>query len=88
MLDVLDQMEFDIIEIDKTVPAGIAGHHHHLQRQERPVRPVSGPLHFHHIAFPDPDMMRRIVRVHFPDIDGDLVENSIAASTGAAGRGC
>ena len=80
MLDVLDQMEFDIIEIDKTVPA-----------RHRPViiitsnakkdlsDPFLGRCNFHHIAFPDPDMMRRIVRVHFPDIDGDLVENSIAA---------
>jgi len=80
MLDVLDQMEFDIIEIDKTVPA-----------LHRPViiitsnakkdlsDPFLGRCNFHHIAFPDPDMMRRIVRVHFPDIDGDLVENSIAA---------
>jgi MoxR-like ATPase len=80
MLDVLDQMEFDIIEIDKTVPA-----------RYRPViiitsnakkdlsDPFLGRCNFHHIAFPDPDMMRRIVRVHFPDIDGDLVENSIAA---------
>ncbi|MBI5581727.1 MAG: MoxR family ATPase [Deltaproteobacteria bacterium] len=80
MLDVLDQMEFDIIEIDKTVPA-----------RNRPViiitsnakkdlsDPFLGRCNFHHIAFPDPDMMRRIVRVHFPDIDGDLVENSIAA---------
>ena len=80
MLDVLDQMEFDIIEIDKTVPA-----------RNRPViiitsnakkdlsDPFLGRCNFHHIAFPDPDMMRRIVRVHFPEIDGDLVENSIAA---------
>src|SRR3990172_1427541 len=80
MLDVLDQMEFDIIEIDKTIRA-----------KNRPVivitsnakkdlsDPFLGRCNFHHIAFPDPDMMRRIVRVHFPEIDGDLVENSIAA---------
>jgi MoxR-like ATPase len=80
MLDVLDQMEFDIIEIDKTVAA-----------RNRPViiitsnakkdlsDPFLGRCNFHHIAFPDPDMMRRIVAVHFPEIDGDLVESSIAA---------
>ena len=45
MLDVLDQMEFDIIEIDKTVTAQTpAGDHYHLQCQERPVRSLSGPL--------------------------------------------
>jgi MoxR-like ATPase len=80
MLDVLDQMEFDIIEIDKTVSA-----------RQRPViiitsnakkdlsDPFLGRCNFHHIAFPDPDMMRRIVRVHFPNIDADLMEGSISA---------
>jgi len=80
MLDVLDQMEFDIIEIDKTVCA-----------KHRPViiitsnakkdlsDPFLGRCNFHHIAFPEPDMMRRIVRVHFPRIDEDLLEHSIKA---------
>jgi MoxR-like ATPase len=80
MLDVLDQMEFDIIEIDKTVRA-----------LNRPVivitsnakkdlsDPFLGRCNFHHIAFPDADMMRRIVRVHFPALDKDLLEISIAA---------
>jgi len=80
MLDVLDQMEFDIIEIDKTVRA-----------KHRPViiitsnakkdlsDPFLGRCNFHHIAFPEPDMMRKIVNVHFPDIDKDLLENSVKA---------
>jgi MoxR-like ATPase len=80
MLDVLDQMEFDIIEIDKTVPA-----------RHRPViiitsnakkdlsDPFLGRCNFHHIAFPDPKMMRRIISVHFPDIHDDLMDNAIAA---------
>jgi MoxR-like ATPase len=80
MLDVLDQMEFDIIEIDKTVSA-----------RQRPViiitsnakkdlsDPFLGRCNFHHIAFPDPDMMRRILRVHFPNLDRELLEHCIAA---------
>ena len=80
MLDVLDQMEFDIIEIDKTIRA-----------KHRPVfiitsnakkdlsDPFLGRCNFHHIAFPDPKMMRKIVNVHFPDIDSQLAENAIAA---------
>ncbi|HEA68707.1 MAG TPA: MoxR family ATPase [Desulfobacterales bacterium] len=79
MLDVLDQMEFDIIEIDKTIKA-----------INRPViiitsnakkdlsDPFLGRCNFHHIAFPDPKMMRKIVRVHFPDIGSDLLENSVS----------
>ena len=47
MLDVLDQMQFDIMEIDKTIKArSPAGGHHHLQRQEGPFRPVPRPLQF------------------------------------------
>lgn len=78
MLDVLDQMEFDIIEIDKTVTA-----------KNRPViiitsnakkdlsDPFLGRCNFHHIAFPDPKMMRKIIGVHFPELDTDLAEHAI-----------
>lgn len=70
LLDVLDQMSFDIIEVDKTIRA-----------QNRPIiiitsnakkdlsDPFLGRCVFHHIAFPDPDMMDQIVRAHFPDLD-------------------
>ncbi len=80
MLDVLDQMEFDIIEIDKTISA-----------RHRPVivitsnakkdlsDPFLGRCNFHHIAFPEPDMMRRIISAHFPDINQDLMEQTITA---------
>ena len=80
MLDVLDQMEFDIIEIDKTVGA-----------KNRPViiitsnakkdlsDPFLGRCNFHHIAFPDDDMMHQILQVHFPEIGKDLLESSIRA---------
>ncbi|RJP96103.1 MAG: MoxR family ATPase [Desulfobacteraceae bacterium] len=79
MLDVLDQMEFDIIEIDKTVKA-----------IHRPViiitsnakkdlsDPFLGRCNFHHIAFPDPKMMRNIIRVHFPNLASDLMEHAIS----------
>lgn len=80
MLDVLDQMEFDIIEIDKTIKA-----------KHRPViiitsnakkdlsDPFLGRCNFHHIAFPEPDMMEKIINVHFPDIDESLLENAVSS---------
>jgi MoxR-like ATPase len=80
MLDVLDQMEFDILEIDRTVKA-----------RHRPViiitsnakkdlsDPFLGRCNFHHIAFPEPDMMREIVQVHFPKISQDLLESAVKA---------
>lgn len=78
MLDVLDQMEFDIIEIDKTVTA-----------KKRPVivitsnakkdlsDPFLGRCNFHHIAFPDAEMMRLIVGVHFPHLGDELAHACI-----------
>ena len=73
MLDILDQMQFDIIEIDRTITA-----------KNRPVivitsnakkdlsDPFLGRCNFHHIAFPDRDMMRKIIGVHFPDLNTNL----------------
>jgi MoxR-like ATPase len=78
MLDVLDQMQFDILEIDKTITA-----------KNRPVivitsnakkdlsDPFLGRCNFHHIAFPEPEMMREIVQVHFPDISQDLLDATV-----------
>jgi MoxR-like ATPase len=40
--------------------------------------PFLGRCNFHHIAFPDPKMMRKIIHVHFPDLSADLMENSLA----------
>lgn len=73
MLDILDQMQFDIMEVDRTVRA-----------KNRPViiitsnakkdlsDPFLGRCNFHHIAFPDRDMMRKIIHVHFPDLNKDM----------------
>ncbi|MFH0822292.1 MAG: MoxR family ATPase [Pseudomonadota bacterium] len=80
MLDVLDQMQFDIIEVDKTIKA-----------KNRPViiitsnakkdlsDPFLGRCNFHHIAFPESEMMREIIRVHFPSIDRQLMEYCVKA---------
>jgi len=78
MLDILDQMQFDIMETDETIHA-----------KKRPViiitsnakktlsDPFLGRCNFHHIAFPDPEMMRKIVDVHFPDLDSRLANTAI-----------
>jgi MoxR-like ATPase len=80
LLDVLDQMSFDIIEIDKNVKA-----------RHRPIiiitsnakkdlsDPFLGRCVFHHIAFPDPEMMGKIVRAHFPDLDKHISDACIEA---------
>ena len=78
MLDVLDQMQFDIMETDEMVTA-----------RTRPViiitsnakkdlsDPFLGRCNFHHIAFPEPDMMRRILAAHFPEIGEKLAGKAI-----------
>jgi len=78
MLDVLDQMEFDILEIGKIIST-----------KHRPVivitsnakkdlsDPFLGRCNFHHIAFPESDMMREIVQVHFPEISQELLDNAV-----------
>ena len=80
MLDILDQMQFDVIEIDRTITA-----------KNRPVivitsnakkdlsDPFLGRCNFHHIAFPDRDMMRKIIGVHFPDLNTNLSEACMEA---------
>ena len=80
MLDVLDQMQFDIMETDEVVRA-----------KHRPVviitsnakkdlsDPFLGRCNFHHIAFPEPKMMRKILHAHFPDLNSRLADNAIQA---------
>jgi MoxR-like ATPase len=80
MLDVLDQMEFDIIEIDKTVKAAFRPVIIITSNAKKDLSdPFLGRCNFHHIAFPEPEMMRKIIRVHFPAIDSELLENAVAA---------
>jgi MoxR-like ATPase len=80
MLDVLDQMEFDIIEIDKTISATFRPVIIITSNAKKDLSdPFLGRCNFHHIAFPEPEMMRKIIMVHFPVIDSDLLENAITA---------
>jgi MoxR-like ATPase len=79
LLDILDLMQFDIIETDETIRA-----------RKRPViiitsnskknlsDPFLGRCNFHHIAFPDPKMMRKIINVHFPELDETLAKYAIS----------
>jgi MoxR-like ATPase len=78
MLDVLDQMEFDIIEIDKTVKAKFRPIVVITSNAKKDLSdPFLGRCNFHHIAFPTPEIMRDIVSVHFPEISKDLLEGAI-----------
>jgi MoxR-like ATPase len=79
MLDVLDQMEFDIIEIDRTVRAVFRPVIIITSNAKKDLSdPFLGRCNFHHIAFPDPGMMRKIIQVHFPDINSNLMESAVS----------
>jgi MoxR-like ATPase len=78
LLDVLEDCQFTIREVNETVQARI-----------RPVilltsnakRELSDPFlrrcFCHHIAFPDPESMRQIVALHFPDIEKGLLDAAL-----------
>ena len=78
LLHELDAMSFHIPELDETVSA-----------VQRPVVIISSNAEkelpdaflrrcvFHYIDFPEQDRMEEIVRVHFPDVEAELLEAAI-----------
>ena len=78
LLHELDVMSFFIPELDSTVKA-----------KQRPVVIISSNAEkelpdaflrrcvFHYISFPGRDLMRQIVKVHFPTLEEELLEASI-----------
>jgi MoxR-like ATPase len=75
LLDVLEDCQFTIREVNQTI-----------QAKKRPFilitsnakRELSDPFlrrcYCHHIAFPTPDQMREIVKLHFPDLEKGLLD--------------
>jgi len=75
LLRELDEMAFFIHELDETV-----------RSRHRPIVVITSNAEkelpdaflrrcvFHYIDFPDPELMERIVRVHFPDLEARLLE--------------
>ena len=78
LLHELDRMRFDVYETGQTV-----------QARHRPIIVITSNnekelpdaflrrCFFHYIAFPDAETLRRIVDVHFPDIDQRLVGRAL-----------
>lgn len=78
MLDVLDQMEFDIMEVDTTIKANLRPVIIITSNAKKDLSdPFLGRCNFHHIAFPTQETMREILGVHFPEIDEDLAQSAI-----------
>ncbi|MCH9651216.1 MAG: MoxR family ATPase [Deltaproteobacteria bacterium] len=78
LLDVLEDCQFTIREVNETIRA-----------RQRPViivtsnakRELSDPFlrrcYCHHIAFPTPEQMREIVKLHFVDLDQGLLDAAL-----------
>lgn len=78
LLNELDEMSFYIPETNETVSA-----------QSRPITVITSNAEkelpdaflrrciFHYIEFPDPRLMEDIVRVHFPDIQSNLLREAL-----------
>ncbi|MCR4629928.1 MAG: MoxR family ATPase [Clostridium sp.] len=76
----LDQMEFTIPQTGKTIRA-----------KHRPIIIITSNAEkelpdaflrrciFHYISFPDEELMRRIISVHYPKLEQDLIDQTIAA---------
>ncbi len=74
LLNELDEMSFYIPETNETITAN-----------HRPITVITSNAEkelpdaflrrciFHYIEFPDMELMEKIVRVHFPDIESDLI---------------
>ncbi len=77
LLNELDEMSFYIPETNETITA-----------IHRPITIITSNAEkelpdaflrrciFHYIEFPDPELMEEIVRVHFPDIKGKLLQEA------------
>ncbi len=78
LLQELDRMEFFVYETKETIRA-----------EQRPIMMITSNnekelpdaflrrCFFHYIRFPDNDTMKRIVDVHFPDIQQELVREAL-----------
>jgi MoxR-like ATPase len=80
LLNELDEMSFYIPETNETIVA-----------QHRPIVIITSNAEkelpdaflrrciFHYIEFPDPGLMEEIIRVHFPDIQSNLLREALKA---------
>ena len=79
LLYELDQMSFDVVETGD-----------HFRARHRPIVMITSNSEkelpdaflrrclFHYIEFPDPEMMKRIARVHYPDLEAKLLSQVVA----------
>ena len=78
LLDVLEDCQFTIREVNETIRAV---HRPVIIITSNAKRELSDPFlrrcYCHHIAFPPPEQMREIVKLHFRDVDQGLLDAAL-----------
>lgn len=78
LLDILEDFEFTIREVNTTVKASNIPF---IVITSNAKRELSDPFlrrcYCHHIAFPTPDQMKEIVRLHYPSTSPELLEAAV-----------
>ena len=78
-LDILEECQFTIREVNDTIKAATRPAIFITSNAKRELSdPFLRRCYCHHIAFPSPDDMRRIVDLHYPDTRPKLVKAAIA----------
>ena len=79
LLDILEECEFTIREVNHTVKADIRPAIFLTSNAKRELSdPFLRRCYCHHIAFPSPDQMQEILKLHFPKTSAKLMEAAIA----------
>jgi len=79
LLDILEECQFTIREVNETIKAEIRPAIFITSNAKRELSdPFLRRCYCHHIAFPSPDQMHEIVKLHYPKTSPKLMEAAIA----------
>jgi len=79
LLDILEECQFTIREVNQTIKAAIRPAIFITSNAKRELSdPFLRRCYCHHIAFPSPADMRKIVDLHYPRTNPKLIEAAIA----------
>ena len=88
LLDILEDCEFTIREVNRTIKADIRPAIFITSNAKRELSdPFLRRCFCHHIAFPSPEQMREIVKLHYPRTSPQLMEAAITIFYELRGRG-
>lgn len=88
LLDILEDCQFTIREVNHTVKAKVRPAIFITSNAKRELSdPFLRRCYCHHIAFPSPDQMEEIVKLHYPKTSPRLMETAIAIFYELRGRG-